>query len=460
MPRIRLIAYFQFAFLFLTILLWNLDEQIAIESCKYSIVINLMLGFYCFKVSYQNWINPHNLFLFSVFFFLTPRIFLDVLGYEPFNATVFYSSYHFSFYTSFKILININIAIISFLLGSNFERITIKKNKEVDENLNLLKIGKRLFIIGFPIVLYKLIVTIYILATEGYRALNLGNVSVPDSFIISLFSICCFFGYFIFLISKPDKKQNILIIVSTLFLFLVLIADGRRGPAFSFILVVLWFVFYSRGIKLNLRKIITYGVFGLSIAIIMGYFRNSKEITSESFDFTLFFYSQGVSIQVIGYTIDFVDQLNYNFVDLFGNIRRYFDVNFFGSNSSNVFISRAREYKIFSNYISDTVNRDLYYRGLGIGGSYIAQLYAVAGEIGQLLGGVFIGFSFTRWINVALNSKFWGKVILLLYLPYIIYIPRDNLFDFITDNLLFTIILASIYIINNLRKRIKIEMSK
>ena len=93
---------------------------------------------------------------------------------------------------------------------------------------------------------------------------------------------------------------------------------------------------------------------------------------------------------------------------------------------------QAYEFKWYGQYISSIANKSMFYEGMGLGSSYVAQLYAVGKEFAQVTGGIFVGYM-ACFLNDNLRSsnflrRFWAFHALTIF----IFIPRANLFEFIS----------------------------
>ena len=269
-------------------------------------------------------------------------------------------------------------------------------------------------------------------------------------------------SYIIFISSRP--KNGVYYWLFTILLIFVLLADGKRGPGITFLIVSLWYYLLYKRINFNLIRVLGGAIILFLVLIIIGTFRykGGKEI--ESYSILDFIYKQGVSVQVVSYSIKYSDKIDYSLFDLiFGKIYKISNVMIMkitGNNPDLSLFSRAHKYKIFSSYISSIVNPDLYIKGFGIGGSYIAQLFSVGKEFGQIIVGFLlgIGYSFLDKLIYSRNRIVIGIVLFLL--PSIIYIARDNMFDFIIDSIIsivfFLIIHFIIYIMRKYRIKIKL----
>jgi hypothetical protein len=294
--------------------------------------------------------------------------------------------------------------------------------------------------------------TILFIKTYGYLALHLGG-TVPYHTLFKIVIIIATVGYTIFIASNPRSKWSYWIF--TLIITITLLADGKRGPGLTLFVIAFWYYFFSNDKKIKVLLILIFTPLILLILILIGYLRfGISTYDNVTFNIAEFIYSQGVSINVISYAIKFDATIVYNLFDLiFSKIYQFFDIMYYksiGISPDLSLVTRAEKYKIYSSYISYIVNSPSYRNGFGIGGSYIAQLYSVGKEFIQLLGGIFLGYTYSFISSWSYSKSQIKRGILLLIMPIIIYIPRDNMFDVLMDALLVVAIFIIIHFIKQL----------
>ena len=96
----------------------------------------------------------------------------------------------------------------------------------------------------------------------------------------------------------------------------------------------------------------------------------------------------------------------------------------------------------------------MYYSGFGIGGSFIGELYTVGKETAQIIGATIMGFIYAKLIKLqASNVSIFKKSIALIFIGSILYIPRDNMLDFLAENVYSILIVGLIGILIRLKIR-------
>jgi len=415
---------------------------------------------------YGNVVNPLNLFLAMFIFFLLPRVLLDLLNLADIAETTSFSAYRYQEDVIFRSISNLYLAVISFSVGSviiNKEKRIVVNNKifinsymsnlfikretlsnqsltqlrKIEEervNKLLLRIGNIVLMICFPLLIIYLAIIFRFIIENGYIAFHLNESKVPFSAVFKLTSSLALVGYVFMVISNPESKK--LYWLYTIFIVICFMADGRRGPGMTILVVSFWYYLYYTNKRIRISKLIMVVLIVILLAIFIGNLRYGKSIDQADFSIFSFIYNQGITFQVVAYTIEYIDKIDYRFLDLFSNVNRMFDVLYhkiIGDIPDLSLETRAVNSKIYSSYISFVVDRDLYLKGFGIGGSYVAQFFAVGKEFGQIIMGVILGALYTYFVNFINSKNFIKKALLIITMPSLIYIPRDNIFDFITD---------------------------
>lgn len=448
----------------LALIVHIINPELSIKLLELSIFVVYTSSIYIFTKKHKNLINTHNIFLVIFGFFVLSRVFLHFFGYSNFNETKFFTSYTFEIDVIFRTLINVQMALVSFVIGSIFylQQNPVKDRRPDDTTDNQLYfISLFAMILLTPFLVMYIYETVSFVGKYGYIVMHQGARINNQTFYKLIIMISMAF-YIIFISSRPRK--GVYYWLFTILLIFVLLADGKRGPGVTFLIISLWYYLFYKRISLNLIRVLG-GIIILFLAlIIIGTFRykGGKEI--ESFSILDFIYNQGFSIQVVSYSIKYSDKIDYSLFDLiFGKIYKFSNVMIMkirGNNPDLSLFSSAHKYKIFSSYISSIVNPNLFTEGFGVGGSYIAQLFSVGKEFAQIIVGFLlgIGYSFLDKLIYSRNRIVIGIVLFLL--PSIIYIARDNMFDFLIDSIisivLFLIIHFIIYIMRKYSIKIKI----
>lgn len=297
-------------------------------------------------------------------------------------------------------------------------------------------------------------------------------------------------AFFAFLATKPSKKEAVLPIGLYLIEGVFSLLSGRRS-GFMLNILILFIYFCLRNIKRKEnvdnknrswlkknrwigKKEIIGSIFIIPIIMVtlntIGYFRTGVETINISFVESIFefLFSQGVSANVIGYTLIYSESLP-NKLYSFGPIIEFIDnkiighyiygeAEFLGQTSE-----RALNGYLFAHTISYLVMPNLYLNGVGYGSSFIAELYNDFGYIGIVVGsfiyGVLIG-KFTIWFQ---SKNIIIVLITLMMLRSFLFTPRAATVSFLVSSfsppkiIAMIIILLGAYIIRAIyyqRKRI------
>jgi len=217
-----------------------------------------------------------------------------------------------------------------------------------------------------------------------------------------------------------------------------------------------YYVFSNRDVILNKYYLIGFIVFLFLSAAFIGSFRSHEKLSEKdnwAFDFL---YNQGVTIQVLGYAVEYQDEVEYKFKDMFSHVMYRMEVTkhrFFKTGVTEGKVHIMNEFGNLSYQLTYKVNRSALLGGWDMASSYLAELYLLGKAWMMLIVNVIIGFFSVFAVNI-LERKKTGMLILLMVLPSWLIIPRDNLFDFITDNITNVVfVLMILTIVRVLKKR-------
>lgn len=397
-------------------------------------------------------------FLFMLFFFGGIRIVSDLFsfGAEDLRESMFIN-YMISKKANVRALLNENLSIVCLGIG---QFIYYKKKGRTNSIIVPVRYSPLpnyitffLLIIGLAIKGYTSFKLLLNLITYGYHAMfsGEGGESIPVYLrALALLPI------FVALSNVGKSKKWIWVFV----IYLVLdLATGQRGMA-ALSAVTFAYVLIRQGIiHINAIKAGVASLLAVFVFIFMGNFRNDQATTAEDLVLNEFFWEQGVSINVLQCAVMEQEKLDYHFKDMFGNVYSTFaflDKNYNQGGGST--LDQTLHYKVWSKYISYKMNSDRYYAGLGMGGNYIGQCYAVGKEWMVIIVNLMIPF-FLMYLDrkVLYGSLVWSFFFFNILLTFL-YIPRDCLFTFLTsciEPLLVTIIL--LFLTSLFGRRIKNE---
>lgn len=373
-------------------------------------------------------------FLFLLFFFGGVRIVADLfgLGVENIRTSMFLDKL-ISEKSTLRTVFNENIAVLGLGIGlfsyyAFFYKTSII-HKPLSIRINNLTFYGLLFV-GLAAKMYTAALLFTNLVTYGYHAMFSGDggVSIPIYLralqLIPIFIILC----------KVAESKKWLYLLG--FYLLLDLATGQRG--FS-ALTAIAFVYYLTKLQilnLNIAKITVAVVIAMVVFIFMSNFRNEKATTLDDVVLNEFLWEQGTSINVLQCSIEEAHNLDYSVKDLFGNVYSTFskfDDTY--NTEGKTTLEQTLHYKCWSKYISYHMDPSRYWAGLGMGGNYLGQLFVVGREgflfLVNFLIPFFLGFLEKKVFGKNPISVFFFFNVLLVFL----YIPRDNLFQFLTSSI-------------------------
>lgn len=294
-----------------------------------------------------------------------------------------------------------------------------------------------------------------IVASEGYYETFIShNTSLP-SYLVTISSTYNV-AFFVYLSTFPSKRKSLFPVI--LFLtegFLSALA-GRRSDFILNILIVL--IYYCvRSIsssesecenKKSERKWI--GKFEWSLGIVstpllivfMTIIGNLRAGINKSMNFLNsiyeFFFSQGVSANLIGYTKIYEKQIPENRNYTFGPFFEFIDNNIIRPlkgmpELAGQTVERALNGFSFSHTITFFIMPNLYLAGRGYGSSFVAELFHDFSYIGVFIGSIVYGAILYVFFIMIKNSYFIFTILTLLMTKSILFAPRDAYFSFIVD---------------------------
>ncbi|MGF0040252.1 O-antigen polysaccharide polymerase Wzy family protein [Peptoniphilaceae bacterium SGI.131] len=344
--------------------------------------------------------------------------------------------------------------------------LTDKKNKskEIKENkkyiliLRYLALG--LFVVSVSLRLYLLFENYMEIREIGYRASYLIDKSHISFFrkLLDIFSRMELASFIVFVSTKPKLKN--VVIFSALFIapaLLLMITGARAEIILRIMLVASVVVSRLENKKLIKKMMIVLGILVpifILIFIIVESRRGTGAVSAESNSyltkFMRFLYGQGVSARAIGSSIQFRGELG-NKIYSFSEVTDFFKFSVFGrlkgikmpqGQSIDVVLNRSE----LSHVLSFVQNPfDYLNKGLGVGSSYIAELFLDFSYIGVIVGSVFYGFVMKGLSKSINSSNLAVSVISLMITKNLFFTPRASfsflLRDLLTETQIFTILL-------------------
>lgn len=421
---------------------WAWQTKDILEILLFFVVIQ---SFLLHTYFHKTWKNLNNLFIAFFFFFLGTRFLFDFFS-EKYNVCYFefFLNRQVSLNVVNRAILNLIIALCSYNIGALCYRQYKQLSNGDGKIQNLLSIDTlpnsfiyTLLGIGFIAKLYFSYQVFIAMLNYGYLSFFIDGFDINRNLIMMFAET--FYEIAIFLIISRTgkiKKWEILFIIAYC---LMSMATGQRGLAMLSVVFIIFYLVKLGKLRIKLIHSIFLVLILFMFAQVVGNLRGGKEIYfSDLFDsFADFFYGQAISITVLVTTIDYDSQINFSFWDLFGHIRYLIEyywnkITLQSPPAIDALTLQAEEYKWYGQYISSIANETMFYQGLGLGSSYVGQLFAVGKEYAQFLGGIFVGFLAELFYHGLSSSNLLKRFYAFHALTIFIFIPRANIFEFIS----------------------------
>lgn len=400
----------------LSILIFNITENI-----KFREVYLLLIYVYTLYSAnkYVNILNSYMIFLYTLGLFNFSRIALDLVEYKKFGWATKFANYYFTKSVVNEILYIFLLTLLFIHLGF---QIAVKYNKlnfdiEIKRNEFYITFAKGLFIIFSFMLAIKLFIQFRAILTYGYNAYYTGilkNIEYPiytygSGTIMTI-------AFIIFIASRPNKKE--FITYSCIYL-LVKLLDSLKGARAIFLTQLLFIIwYYVKAYKPRIRYFDLFKIlsFSLIFSQILVSFREKKIFSLKLItSIENFFFSQGVSYLVLGYTIDLKERL----INKLYIIQGIFGFKPQGNEALNTTNS-------LPDVLTYLLDPKAYMKGEGIGSNFIAEAYFL-GYIGLILLCILLGYSIIMY-EIKLGKSIILTMMSVYLIPNLFYIPRGSLF--------------------------------
>lgn len=412
-------------------------------------------------------------FFFNItfFIFLLGRIFVTFfLGYNPLDSMLGLDFYDVEIVKNVVLMLFLSLQ--SLFIGYYVtKKMTItftwkwtKKLDEVDRAIDTLKpeVKKISFVLLLVTFVFRLsqIIDIFLFVEEfGYNAYYVSfQSSLPFfvRFLAGFFSI----SFFTYIATLPRKKELYLPITLYFIEGLFSLGTGQRNMFALNILIIIIYLIYRMNKDINLLKLnkkiyIVLGVSLLLIAfifILIGNVRWGISNSNQGFiaKIARLLFDQGVSVNLLGYSISLADYIPSNkfysfspFIRLFKDVLSIFiDIpTYSGQTVDNALYGDA-----FTYTITYLIMPFEYIAGRGYGSTYIAELFIDFSYKGIIMGNLFYGL-LMNILARGYHKNFVVRSFSLLMIRYFLFTPRAGFLDFITYvfspyNLLFMFVLV------------------
>lgn len=428
---------------------------VLVEYLKYAVVLLFLVNIgTSVLVKKLPLYHPYVMFLGMFGLFILSRIFLDVFSISGFQHTTQFSSYDFRVEIQEKLLLNVLLSLWSLQLGVLiFELIPDKESDtQVPYSVDWCNIGLFFFYIGLPFFIYQSIQLGTEVLEKGYAARFSGALQYRNTYLTTFLYRSSFCGFFIYLAGVPKSKFFYLHLFVFVIALYTMLLGGVRYYVMTVSLVLFAYTFYFRQIKLRLYHFLLVVALMFIVSAFIGSLRSGQKLSDKEGWVTEFIDEQGIGLQIIGHSIEHADEIDFSFQNMFAHTLTRLDVimsRIQGDVKEKSKLFLMEKYKTLSFQLTYYVNKQAIASGWDMACSYIAELYLIGRVWGVLFGNIIVGF-FTCYISRKSVRNKYGILFLLFFLPAWLFIPRDNLFDFITDNmtnvLFVSFILAVVYL--------------
>lgn len=447
--------------LFITILL-IVFEYILYFSSPFSelILFNKYYSCLCFfwcivsaLICRKKIIHPYVLFIISFGLFLQGRIFLDVLNVDDvdFSAKTWSGLVgHFSNDVQHRMLCIVSISLLFFNLGAlfAFDRNIHKVGKlyfELSHILFVRKIGYYLFVLFFiPFTIYLYFMFVYVL-DNGYLALFLQEDDIITNPILKLSDDMCLIGVSLYLSTYPNGKRYICVLLLFFLTVIAQLGGGSRGLSFSLILTIVSYLGFRYDLKFKrLLYVVAFFILLINVSKFVvdnrnSGFNNVENIEFGEFDELLkdFVYSQGISLEVIGFGLERQEYVRNSHLYLLGPFLYNLRTSYFIRNTNWGLKPKLQDAKLanesylLGNKLSYILNSRAFLNGRGIGSVCLVEWY----WFGEIFGVICISFLFSYLLCYLVEKSQYSYTacyFMLGILPYVFYLPRDYTFHSVT----------------------------
>ena len=339
---------------------------------------------------------------------------------------------------------------IGYILFKRIKLDFIKRRFIPDNKRKALELSSLiLFSIAIVFRLYIVIEMRQATVSEGYfETFSQFRSSLPR--VIQTFADMYDMFFFAFLATLPSKKKTLIPTLLYLLEGTIAASSGRRSVLMLNVLIVaiyyvvrnnkekndMWF-----GIKETVGSVIALPML-MGLMTFIGRMRAAHGVqrTGSIFDSIFeFFYSQGVSANLIGYTEMYKEQIPNRFYTL-GPIYEFVNESlikplkgiqpFFGQTAE-----RAMNGHLLSQTLPYFIDQRAYLAGYGWGSSIVSENYADGGFVGVIIGGLIYGLILLVLAKIISDGSFLIMTFGLAMSRIILFAPRGAYLSFIVSSM-------------------------
>ena len=400
----------------------------------------------------------------ALFTFLMTRLVIPLFYTNDYIITSLDDTLSFNLETYDFMYTAIFIAMICVHVGFNVVNLNIntitKINNQKPQTLSIRYISKKICNITFVFAILEVLEKVYFVWTHSYLDYYLSyGQSLPG--IIYKLSTIYDLVFYIFLATMPSKKDAKPVIIMYLILNTLSLLGGGRS---SFILAIMFLVIYGYlrndltpdkpwiSSKIQRRLLIIIPGVCMLMFIVMMIRGGSESYNMNVFELFLnFFFSQGSSMQVLGLTYEGVDSFPDGQYYSLGPLINVVNDNILlhmlgiGHHFKSQTVEIALNGHSLGNYLTYTYQTQRFFKGGGLGSSYIAEAWADFGYIGIIIWSLIYGVILAK-IKLWCVKNTWITALAFMMMMSIIYAPRANAISFVSNLVSPTYLLTFMYI--------------
>lgn len=334
-------------------------------------------------------------------------------------------------------------------LWANNKREHVKVSEKI-QTFRDVSAYRKISAIGILITILPQIIVSYVNAKVqvdlGYVASYLGYETNISAILIRLARGYTVF-FWIYLMSKPQKSKAYIVLIVNFLIACIRASGGHRSyiilAGLSSIMYLCYRQIEDSDITWFKSIWILYIIVLIPIIIVffvnMAYTRINMVVDYSFVDYLSEFFESS-SANVIGYGKVYSDRIPdgiYTIGGLFTVMIRNQSIvgSLFGFEVlKNHTLNMALYGRSFGQTITYLANSSIYFRGGGLGSSYIAETFHDFGYVGLIVINVMLGVILSRLYNYK-NDSVWIKAIQFMMLESLMLLPRENTFSFIYANI-------------------------
>lgn len=409
----------------------------------------LVLWFDIMYYTISDFNNRSAFFAFAVSFFtfLIGREVMEVFGIHEIQ-------YEFSESLNLLahkiVLIGLISLVVGYWIGGHIRVGHRRLTRLVDTNSLEYKtiryLCKNLFFVTYSALLLQVLDVIRYVFSHGYIAFYTGyNTALPYFFIkIGDMSIVTFWIYLATLPRKEEAKLPIL--MYAIYLIITLLTGKRYECVAGFLILFVYLLFRNstdpdnKWIKTR-HIVIVIILIPLATTILYAIrdIRVGGALTADTFShgMTEFFYTQGISINVIKRMEKYIILLPEGKLYSFGATLDFLHNNLFSRLIGiKTYTGNTVEHAMFGSQLQHALSYvamgSYYLEGHGLGSCYLAETYHDFGYIGVIICNVLYGIIFNRWMRFE-GKGIWEFTIMLIAMRAFLLAPRGNADGFVAS---------------------------